>query len=143
MTTSPSRGECERQLLWVPSADRVAASRMAHYMDWVNARRPDRLLTYDELWRWSVDDLDGFWQSIWDYFDIVASAPPGVALANARMPGARWFPGARLNWAENVLAHASGDRPAIVSLREDAVATELSWAELVARVASLAAELRA
>ncbi len=142
-TTPPSRAEGEHQLLWVPSADRVAASRMAQYLDWVNARRPDRLLTYDELWRWSVDNLDGFWQSIWDYFDVVASSPPTVALADARMPGAQWFPGAGLNWAQNVLRHASDDRPAIVSLREDTVATELSWAELVARVASLAAELRA
>jgi len=142
-TTPPGRAEGERHLLWAPSADRVAASRMAHYLDWVNARRPGRLMTYNELWRWSVDDLDGFWQSIWDYFDIVASAPPRAALADARMPRARWFPGAELNWAENVLAQGSGDRPAIVSLREDAVATELSWAELVAQVASLATELRA
>ena len=142
-TTPPDRADGERQLLWVPSADRVAASRMAHYLDWINTRRPDRLLTYEELWRWSVDDLDGFWRSIWDHFDVVASAPPSVALADARMPGAQWFPGARLNWAQNLLRHPSDDRPAIVSLREDAVPTELSWADLVAQVASLAAELRA
>ena len=62
----------QRELLWVPSEERVANSRMAQYLDWVNRDRDSRLLTYDELWRWSVDDLDGFWRSIWDYFDMVA-----------------------------------------------------------------------
>ena len=140
-TTTPTAGA--RELLWMPSADRVAASRMAHYLDWVNARLGTHLLGYDELWRWSIDDLDAFWQSIWDYFDVVASLPPSAALADAQMPGTEWFPGARLNWAENVLRHASDERPAIVSLREDTPPTETSWAELVAQVASLAAKLRA
>jgi acetoacetyl-CoA synthetase len=130
-----------RELLWVPSADRVAASRMAHYVDWVDARRDKRLVTYDELWRWSVGDLDGFWCSIWDYFDVVASAMPTATLGERRMPGTQWFPGARLNWAQNLLRHAAG-RPAIVSLREDSDPTETSWAELTRQVASLAAQLR-
>jgi acetoacetyl-CoA synthetase len=142
-TTPTDRGTGDRELLWVPSADRIAASRMARYLDWINGRRGSRLVDYDELWRWSVDDLDGFWQSIWDHFDVVASAQPTVALADARMPGTRWFPGARLNWAQNVLRHGSDDRPAIISLREDGAAAETSWAELIAQVAALAAELRA
>ena len=58
---------------------------------------------YDALWRWSVTDLAGFWRSIWDYFDVVAHTPPTATLADRRMPGARWFPGATLNYAENVL----------------------------------------
>jgi acetoacetyl-CoA synthetase len=133
----------QRELLWVPSEERIAASRMAQYLDSVNRNRDNRLLTYDELWRWSVDDLDGFWRSIWDYFDIVASAPPTSVLRDRRMPGARWFPGAQLNWAENLLRHATDERPAVISVREQAPAVEMSWAELTAQVASLAAELRA
>jgi acetoacetyl-CoA synthetase len=143
-TTTSASGEIRRrELLWVPSEDRVATSRMAQYLDWVNRDRDGRLLTYDELWRWSVGDLDGFWQSIWDYFDIVASAPPTAVISDRRMPGTRWFPGARLNWAENLLRHATDERPAVISVREQAPAVEMSWAELTAQVASLAAELRA
>ena len=90
-----------------------------------------------------MDDLDGFWRSIWDYFDIVASEPPTAIMSDHVMPGTRWFPGARLNWAEDLLRHASDERPAIVSVRERAPAVEMSWAGLTAQVASLAAELRA
>src|SRR5258706_12895411 len=78
-TTNPT--PVARELLWTPSADRVAASRMAHYLDWVNARLGTHLEGYDELWRWSIDDLDAFWQSTWDYFDVVASLQPRTALA--------------------------------------------------------------
>jgi acetoacetyl-CoA synthetase len=133
----------QRELLWVPSEERVATSRMAQYLDWVNRDSDSRLLTYDDLWRWSVDDLDGFWRSLWDYFDIVASAPPTSVLGDRRMPGTQWFPAARLNWAENLLRHATDERLAIVSVHEQAPPVEMSWAELTAQVASLAAELRA
>jgi acetoacetyl-CoA synthetase len=133
----------QRELLWVPSEERVAASRMAQYLDWVNRKNDRRLLTYDDLWRWSVDDLDGFWRSLWDWFEIVASEPHTTVIGDRRMPGTQWFPGARLNWAENLLRHAADERPAIVSVREQAPPVEMSWAELTAQVASLAAELRA
>jgi acetoacetyl-CoA synthetase len=143
-TTTPAGGETRRrELLWVPSEERLATSRMAQYLDRVNRGRQSRLLTYDELWRWSVDDLEGFWRSLWDHFEIVASQPPTAVLAERQMPGTRWFPGARLNWAENLLRHATAERPAIVCVREQGPPVETSWAELTAQVASLAAELRA
>ena len=131
-----------RQLLWEPSKERVAASRMSAYMDWLASERQLPFSSYAELWRWSVNDLDAFWRSIWDYFDILASAPATAVLGDRRMPGATWFPGAQLNWAENVLRHADRDGPAVIGLTEDREPIELSWAELAAQVASFAAALR-
>ena len=87
MTTS----DTGRELLWAPSEERVRASRMTAYLDWLGRERGLRFAAYEDLWRWSVEDLDGFWRSIWDYFDVLASAPPTAVLDHRRMPGAtRW-----------------------------------------------------
>jgi acetoacetyl-CoA synthetase len=135
--------DAERQLLWVPSEDRMRASRMTAYLHWLERERGLQYDDYQALWRWSVDDIDGFWRSIWDHFRVTASAAPSAVLAEREMPGTSWFPGARLNWAENVLRNASAVRPAIVALAEGHEPAEMSWAELTAQVSSLAAELRA
>src|SRR6266568_1893119 len=78
-----------RQLLWEPSKERIAAARMSAYLDWLTRERQLRFTGYGELWRWSVDDLDGFWRSIWDYYDVVSSAAPTALLATASV-GAVW-----------------------------------------------------
>src|ERR1700761_4635639 len=147
MTTADTpTGGIGRELLWAPSQDRVQASRMSAYQRWLERERGLRFAGYEDLWRWSVGDLDRFWGSIWAHFAVTASAQPTTVLAERDMPGARWFPGARLNWAENLLRAAAcravGD-PAIVAVCEGREATEMTWAELTAQVASLAAELRA
>lgn len=142
MSTDNGSAAKPRELLWTPSEDRVHGSRMADFMAYVNRRNHLDLVGYDELWDWSVADLNDFWASIWSYFDVVSSAAPRSALDRRDMPGASWFPGARLNWAENILRHASGDRTAVIGLVEGRPATTLSGAELTARVSSLAAGLR-
>jgi len=146
MTTSDTpTGDPARELLWTPSQDRVQSSRMSAYRRWLERERGLRFAGYEDLWRWSVGDLDGFWGSIWANFAVTASAPPTAVLAERDMPGARWFPGARLNWAENLLRPAAcraASRPAIVAVCEGREATEMTWAELIAQVASLADELR-
>jgi acetoacetyl-CoA synthetase len=135
-----------RPLLWQPSKERIASARMSAYLDWLARERHLRFTGYAELWRWSVDDLDGFWRSIWDYFDVRASVQPSAVLDDRRMPGATWFPGARLNWAENLLRHADRDGPAVIGLTEGSHEgqdrAELSWAELAEQVASFASALR-
>ncbi len=83
---------------------------MRAYMAWLAERRGLRLDCYDELWQWSVDQLDDFWASLWDYFDIRSSAPYAAVLADHAMPGARWFPGATLNYAEHALRAAERPR---------------------------------
>ncbi len=122
------------------------------YQDWLKQTRGLSFASYDALWRWSVTDLDAFWQSIWDYFDLQSPTPHRAVLAARRMPGASWFPGAQFNYARQVFrhvdaAHAAGF-PALISHNEKSLAAgvpprELSWPELRRQVASLALHLKA
>jgi acetoacetyl-CoA synthetase len=142
VSDTTTTGDIARELLWAPSSERMRATRIVAYQEWLRRERDLDFGDYAALWHWSVTDLDAFWRSIWDHFGVLASAPPTAVLAEPRMPGARWFPGARLNWAENLLRHATAQRPAVVALGEDHAPAETSWEELTARVSSLAAELR-
>lgn len=117
------------------------------YQEWLGAHRGLRFPDYHALWRWSVTDLDAFWQSIWDYFEIQSPTPHTAVLAKNVMPGAVWFPGAKTNYAHQVLrhvqpAHAAGF-PAVISRNEKGQRSELSWPELRRQVASLALHLQA
>jgi len=101
---------------------------------------------YAALWQWSVDHPARFWRALWEYFDVRATTGPadgeaGV-LADARMPGARWFPGVRLNYVDQVLRHADLSGPAVIGIDEDGTRTVIDWSELPGRVGAVAAELR-
>ncbi len=135
----------DRPVLWTPSRQRAEASRMARFMRWLAAERGMDFDDYDALWRWSVTDLDGFWSAIVAFFDIRFDTPPTAVLAERRMPGAVWFPGARLNFAEHMLRQAekTPDAPALIVRSETFGRREMTWAELRAQVASVAAHLRA
>jgi acetoacetyl-CoA synthetase len=91
------------EALWTPPRDVAERTRIGDYLRWLDRERGLRFDGYPGLWQWSVDDLAGFWSSIWDYFQVTAQALPTATLSEARMPGATWFPGARLNYAEHVL----------------------------------------
>ena len=117
------------------------------YEDWLKASRGLAFENYDALWRWSTTDLPGFWQSIWDYFEMQSPTPHSAVLGQGGMPGAQWFPGAQTNYAHQVLrhvdaAHAAGC-PAIVSDNERGQRREMSWPELRRQVAALALHLQA
>jgi acetoacetyl-CoA synthetase len=117
------------------------------YQDWLRETRGLQFDSYDALWRWSTTDLDAFWQSIWDYFDVQSPTPHSAVLARNVMPGAQWFPGAQVNYARQVLrhvdaAHAAG-MPAVISRNEKGLHRELSWPELRRQVAALALHLKA
>src|SRR5437879_8979472 len=99
--TPPQAGEGE--LLWQPTEEQKQATNLARYLKWLATTRGLRFADYPELWRWSVTDLDAFWESIWDYFEVGPRDPGSAALAESRMPGARRVPGARLNYAERAL----------------------------------------
>ena len=90
-------------VLWSPPPDVLERSRIGRYLAWLATNGGPRLRTYDEAWRWSVDEPGAFWTSIWDHFEVLAHSPPTGALVDARMPGACWFPGATLNYAEHAL----------------------------------------
>ncbi|HEX5201912.1 MAG TPA: acetoacetate--CoA ligase [Actinoplanes sp.] len=89
-------------VLWEPPADVRETTRIGDYLRWLRGRGHD-FASYERLWEWSVTDLPGFWQSMWDYFEVISHDPPTAVLADASMPGAKWFPGATLNYAEHVL----------------------------------------
>ncbi|WP_395349484.1 acetoacetate--CoA ligase [Variovorax sp. UC122_21] len=116
------------------------------YQDWLRETRGLAFDHYDALWRWSVTELDAFWQSIWDYARIASPTPHTAVLAESRMPGARWFPGAQVNYAREVLRHAdaahAAGMPAIVGDNERGEVRELSWPELRRQVASVALTLK-
>src|SRR3954452_25150692 len=90
-------------VLWTPPADVLETSRMGNFLTWLRAERGVDAAGYAELWQWSVTDLTGFWRAIWDYFDVTPRTEPTATPPDATMPGARWFPGATLNYAEHVL----------------------------------------
>jgi len=126
--------------IWEPSPERVERANITRYLHWLRDRRGLRFASYDELWRWSVEDLDGFWTSIWEFFEVGGPAPT-PALAERRMPGARWFPGATLNHAELSLRRHD-DHPALLFGNEAGELGTISYAELGRRVAAVAAGLR-
>jgi acetoacetyl-CoA synthetase len=124
--------------------------QLRRYQRWLQQHHGLHFDTYEALWRWSVSDLNAFWQSVWDYFGLQSPTPHTAVLADARMPGAQWFPGAQVNYAQQVLrhvdsAHAAG-HPAMVWSDEAGLAQgqlhELSWPALQQQVGALAASLQ-
>jgi len=117
------------------------------YQNWLREQRGLSFDSYRALWQWSVSDLDAFWQSIWDYFDLRSPTPHTAVLGKNVMPGADWFPGAQANYAQQVFRHAdaahAAGQPAVISDNESGEVRELSWPELKRQVASLALHLRA
>ncbi len=126
----------------------VRTPRITVYTDWLARERGLRFDSYDALWQWSVTDLSAFWQSMWDFFDLESPTPHRAVLEHPVMPGARWFPGAQLNYARQVLRHAgaahAAGHPAIVYQNEAMAAPqETSWPELKRQVGAFAAQLQA
>jgi acetoacetyl-CoA synthetase len=129
--------------LWEPSEERVRRAAITRYAGWLQETRGVRAATYDDLWRWSVDDLEGFWSSIWEYFDVQASAPPERVLGSRAMPGAQWFTGARLSHPRHVFRDRDQDAVAIRHASELRELGQWTWGELRERTARIAGGLRA
>lgn len=139
------------EVLWRPDPDRVAGTAIARFGDWVRERGIDLPPVIDEagyaaLHEWSVTDLDGFWGAIAEFFGVRFHDQPESVLADDSMPGARWFPGATLNYAEQALAPKPGradDDEAVLFAREDGLSSQLTFGELRGQVAAARAALRA
>jgi acetoacetyl-CoA synthetase len=130
------------ELLWTPPPERAQASRMADFIRWLSAQEGRAFGDHESMWAWSVEHVERFWVALWDYAGVRASAPYEAVLNTHEMPGARWFTGARLNYAEHMLRHDGGAAPALISVTEDGDPAEMSWDELRRQVAGLAAWLR-
>ncbi|WP_420231650.1 acetoacetate--CoA ligase [Pseudomonas sp. ABY48] len=130
-------------ILWQPSAERIAQSRMNAFRQFINARHQLQLNDYPGLHVWSIDQREAFWQAIVDFFEIrFHQAPDAVLMEGAQMPSAQWFPGATLNFAEHLLRRRD-DAVAVVALDENGGQEQLTWAELAAHVAGLQKSLKA
>lgn len=132
----------EGDLLWTPSRAWVERSNLTAYQHWLARTHKLDFETYDELWRWSVDDLDAFWASIWEYCGVQASTPYDKVLGRREMPGAEWFPGARLNYAQQAFKNERPGTDAVYYLSERTGLTRISWETLGNQVRVLATELR-
>ncbi|GAB06659.1 putative acetoacetyl-CoA synthetase [Gordonia amarae NBRC 15530] len=131
------------EVIWQPSADRIRQSPLRHYLDWLERREGREYPDHTALWQWSVTDLTGFWSSIVDYYDVGFSAPANRVLTDDPMPDARWFPGARLNWAEHMLRRGRDGDAALICVQEGGhPAHEITFAELREQVAAMAGWLR-
>jgi acetoacetyl-CoA synthetase len=129
-------------LLWEPSADARERAALTRYMRWLETERELPFAGYHELWRWSVTDLDAFWASIWDFFAVRAERPYERVLADRTMPGARWFEGAELSYAEHIFRGKRDDRVAVVHASELRDQAELTWGELRQATVRIVAGLR-
>lgn len=140
------------RVLWEPDERRIDSANIVAFARWaaqekgVDAFGGDstraRDFDYDALWRWSVTDVDGFWASIWDYYGVRADTPYEAVLADRSMPGARWFPGATLNYARHIFEDRDDDAVAIRHATELRGLGEWTWGELRERTAAIAAGLR-
>lgn len=132
----------EGELLWTPSDERVKSSNMYRFIEFVNERFGKEFEGYEELYTWSVDDIADFWQAVWEFTDIIASEPYREVIDDPRkMPGARWFEGARLNFAENLLRYRD-DREALVFKGEGREPVRMTYAELYDLVARAAKAMK-
>ncbi|MBA1428092.1 acetoacetate--CoA ligase [Pseudomonas orientalis] len=130
-------------ILWQPSPERIANTRMDQFRRYINQRYNEQLVDYPALHQWSIDQRANFWQAIVAFFDVQFRSPPSATLIESKeMPSAQWFPGATLNFAEHLLRRRD-DHPAVVAISEDGQREQLTYAELAAHVAGLQKSLRA
>ena len=129
-----------QDILWRPSAEQVDGCNLTRYLRWLESGRGLRFSDYDELWRWSVTELDDFWDSIADYLEVRFHARPERVLASREMPGATWFPGAQLNYSEHALARGGG-QPALICRGEAGARREFSRGDLRREVGAARAGL--
>jgi acetoacetyl-CoA synthetase len=137
-----SRNVAEGELLWEPSEAVIKSANITRYLQWLSREKGLRFAGYEELWDWSVQHLEEFWESLWDFYGIKASTPYRAVLSTRSMPGASWFEGAQLNYTEHVFRNMSAQRPALKFQSEIQPLIEMSWEELYAQVSAVANALR-
>jgi acetoacetyl-CoA synthetase len=131
--------------LYTPSRRTIDQSLMKQYMNWLFVKKGLYFRDYDDLWDWSVTDLEDFWESIWHFFDVQSHTPYNQIVfspSDADMIGTEWFSGATLNYAEHIFRHANTQRPALMFASEQRRLTAISWETLENEVAAVACWLR-
>src|SRR5215218_9725515 len=131
----------EGTLLWEPSEEFKENANISRFMEWLKREKNLSFSDYGELWEWSVSEVEEFWASIWEYFNVKASKPYSRVLNSREMPGYKWFEGAELNYAEHVFRNARPDEPAVLHQSETRSLGTVTWRELQEKVGALAAGL--
>ncbi|MBK7407247.1 MAG: acetoacetate--CoA ligase [Saprospirales bacterium] len=129
-------------LLWTPSAAFRKGARLTHYMEWLRENKGLTFNDYASIWKWSVENLEAFWASLWEYFSVKAHAPYEEVLKGSEMPGYEWFTGSTLNYAEHIFRARNDKNPAIIFQSERQPLIEISWGEMERQVASLRTHLQ-
>ena len=130
------------KLLWKPSQERINNTNLKRFMDFINKKHEQNFTEYDTLYRWSIDNISDFWSSMWEFADIKASVPYSEVIDDPqKMPGAKWFTGARLNFAENLLRYRD-DHVALIFKGEAQASVKMTYAELYKEVAQVARSLK-
>ena len=132
----------EGTLLWEPSEELKENANISRYIRWLEDEKGLSFSDYGELWEWSVTELEEFWASIWEFFEVKASRPYERVLSQREMPGANWFEGAELNYAEHAFHNARPDEPAVLYQSELRPLDQMTWREIQEKVAALAAGLK-
>ncbi|MDQ3860454.1 MAG: acetoacetate--CoA ligase [Actinomycetota bacterium] len=131
----------EGTLLWEPSEEFKENANISRFMEWLKREKGLSFSDYGELWEWSVSEVEEFWASIWEYFNVKASKPYSRVLNSRGMPGYKWFEGAELNYAEHVFRNARSDEPAVLHQSEIRPLGTVTWRQLQEKVGALAAGL--
>jgi len=131
------------ELVWEPSSEQVERATLTRYRDWLGRSRGLRFEAYRDLWQWSVDDVEAFWGSIAEFFDVRFEVPGSGVLGNREMPGAQWFPGARLSYAEHIFRGKRDEEVALFHASELRELDQWTWGSLRAHTAAIASGLRA
>jgi acetoacetyl-CoA synthetase len=140
-TTTPALNP-DLNPIWTPSPERVASARITHFQQWLGEHHNLHFANYDALWQWSITDLNAFWQALFDFHQVKSHTPYDKPLSLHQMPGAQWFNGATLNFAEHVFAQTKASKPAIIYRHESGERREMSWAVLGHQVALIAQQLK-
>jgi acetoacetyl-CoA synthetase len=130
------------RFLWTPADSFTRQSNLHQYMQWLDDTKNLSFADYQELWKWSVDNVVPFWQSVWDYFNVDAEGRYEEVLNTLHMPGAKWFEGAKVNYAKEIFNRKNPDQPAIIFRNEVVDYVEIGWEELEGQVASMAAYMK-
>src|SRR4051794_23821602 len=133
----------EAEILWAPSPEVVERAQLTRYMRWLAEERDLHFDDYAALWRWSVTEIEEFWRSIWDHFEVISETPYDQVLGERVMPGARWFEGAQVNYAEHIFRGKADDEVAVHYASELRELSELRWSELRRQVAAVREGLQA
>ncbi len=132
----------EGTILWEPGEEVIKQANMTRYIQWLSSQKGLTFPDYSSLWQWSVTEIEDFWQSLWEFFDIWAAKSFSDVLTERKMPGAQWFKGAELNYAEQVFRNTSSKHPALIFQSEIQPLMEISWDEFQQKVSSIASALR-